>query len=43
MMLLHARDNDIQSFAYLWLHKRNQNEFLKHPKIKWLDGERNSF
>ena len=34
MMLLHARDNNIQSFAYIWLHKRNQNEFLKHPKIK---------
>ena len=29
----------IQSFAYTWLHKGNQNEFLKHPKIKWLDGE----
>ena len=28
----------IQSFAYIWLHKGNQNEFLKHPKIKWLDG-----
>ena len=39
MMLLRARDNDIQSFAYTWLHKGNQNEFLKHPKIKWLDGE----
>ena len=38
MMLLRARDNNIQSFAYIWLHKRNQNEFLKHPKIKWLDG-----
>ena len=35
MMLLHARDNNIQSFAYTWLHKGNQNEFLKHPKIKW--------
>ena len=38
-MLLRARDNNIQSFAYIWLHKGNQNEFLKHPKIKWLDGE----
>ena len=34
MMLLRARDNNIQSFAYTWLHKGNQNEFLKHPKIK---------
>ena len=33
MMLLRARDNNIQSFAYIWLHKGNQNEFLKHPKI----------
>ena len=38
MMLLRARDNNIQSFAYTWLHKGNQNEFLKYPKIKWLDG-----
>ena len=38
MMLLRARDNNIQSFAYTWLHKGNQNEFLKHSKIKWLDG-----
>ena len=38
IMMLHARDNNIQSFAYTWLHKGNQNEFLKHPKIKWLDG-----
>ena len=38
MMLLRARDNNIQSFAYIWLHKGNPNEFLKHPKIKWLDG-----
>ena len=37
MMLLRARDNNIQSFAYTWLHKGNQNEFLKHSKIKWLD------
>ena len=29
---------DIQNFAYIWLHKGNQNEFLKHLKIKWLDG-----
>ena len=36
MMLLRARDNNIQIFAYIWLHKDNQNEFLKHPKIKWL-------
>ena len=28
MMLLRARDNNIQSFAYIWLHKGNQNEFL---------------
>ena len=40
MMLLRARDNNtgIQSFADTWLYKGNQNEFLKHPKIKWLDG-----
>ena len=38
MMLLRARDNNIQSFAYTWLYRGNQNEFLKHPKIKWLDG-----
>ena len=29
MMLLHARDNNIQSFAYIWLYKENQYEFLK--------------
>ena len=29
---------DIQSFVYIWLHKGNQNEFLEHPKIKWLYG-----
>ena len=34
MMLLRARDNNIQSFAYTWLHKGNQNELPKHPKIK---------
>ena len=34
MILLRARDNNIQSFAYIWLHKGNQNEFFKHPKIK---------
>ena len=34
VMLLRARDNDIQNFAYIWLHKGNQNQFLKHPKIK---------
>ena len=34
MMLLPARDNNIQSFSYIWLHKGNQNEFLKHPKIQ---------
>ena len=35
MMLLRARDNNIQSSAYTtWLHKGNQNEFFKHPKIK---------
>ena len=38
IMLLRARDNNIQSFAYIWLHKGNQIEFLKHPNIKWLDG-----
>ena len=38
MMLLRARDNNIQSFAYIWLYKGNQNEFLKHPKIELLDG-----
>ena len=38
MMLLRARDDNIQSFAFIWLDKGNQNEFLKHPKIKWLDG-----
>ena len=38
MMLLRARVNNIQSFAYIWFHKGNQNEFLKHPKIKLLDG-----
>ena len=26
------------SFAYIWLDKGNQKEFLKYPKIKWLDG-----
>ena len=36
MMLLRARDNNIQSFAYIWLNKENQNEFLKHSKIKEL-------
>ena len=25
-------------FAYIWLNKGNQYEFLKHSKIKWLDG-----
>ena len=34
MMLLRARDNNIQNFAYIWLGKGNQNEFFKHPKIK---------
>ena len=34
IMLLRARDNNIQSFAFIWLDKGNQNEFLKHPKIK---------
>ena len=38
MMLLCARDNNIQSIAFIWLNKGNQNEFLKHPKITWLDG-----
>ena len=27
-----------QSFACIWLHNGNQNEFHKHPEIKWLDG-----
>ena len=40
MMLFRARDNNIQSIAYNCLHKGNQNEFLQHPKIKWLDGGR---
>ena len=35
-ILMTAQDL-IQSFAYTWLHKENQNEFLKHPEIKWLD------
>ena len=38
MMLLRARDNNIQSFASISLDKGNQSEFLKLPKIKWLDG-----
>ena len=38
MMLLHARDNNNQSFAFIWLLKENQNEFLKHPKIKFSDA-----
>ena len=38
MMLLRARDNNTHSCACIWLHKGNQNEFLKHPKTKWLDG-----
>ena len=25
---------NILSFAYIWQDKGNQNEFLKHPKIK---------
>ena len=33
MMLLRARDNNIQSFAYTWLYKGNQNEFLKNIYI----------
>ena len=41
MMLLRAKQNNIQSFAYIWLHKGNQNEFLKHPKIKWLTAIEN--
>ena len=40
MMLLRARDNNIQSFAYIWLHKENQNEFPKHPKINFRISER---
>ena len=42
MMLLRARDNNIESFAYIWLHKGNQNEFLKHPKINLLSLARNN-
>ena len=38
MMLLRARDNNIQSFASIWFDEGKQNEFLKHPKIKWIDG-----
>ena len=34
MMLLRAKDNNIQSFAFIWLDKGNKNEFPKHPKIK---------
>ena len=33
MMLLRARDNNIQRFAYTWLHKGNQNEFLSIRKL----------
>ena len=33
-MFLRARDNNIQSFACIWLQIGNQNEFLEHPKIK---------
>ena len=33
-----AEINNILSFAYIWLDKGIQNEFLKHPKMKWLDG-----
>ena len=36
MMLLRARDNNFQSFAYTWLHKGNQNEFLNHPKTNFI-------
>ena len=39
MMLLRARDNNIQSFAFICLDKGNQYEFLKHPKIKFLKHE----
>ena len=35
MMLLRARDNNIQSFVYIWLDNEKQNEFLKHPKINF--------
>ena len=40
-MFLLAKDNNIQSFASIWLNKGNQNKFHKHPKIKWLDGDSN--
>ena len=29
--------DNIESFAYIWLDKENQYEYLKHPKIKRLD------
>ena len=35
MMLLRARDNNIQSFAYIWLHKGNQNDFLYEAQIQF--------
>ena len=38
MMLLRARDNNIQSFACVWLDIGHQNEFLTQPNIKWLGG-----
>ena len=38
MMLCRAGDNNIYSFACIWLVEGNQHEFRKHPKIKWLDG-----
>ena len=38
MMLSAGRDNNILSLTWIWLDKGNQYEFLKHPKMKWLDG-----
>ena len=30
---IRVRDNNIQSFAYIWLHKGNQNEFLRLAQV----------
>ena len=37
-MFYAAKYRPIQSLAFIWLDTGNQNEFLTHPKIKWLDG-----
>ena len=34
MMLLRARDNNIQTFAYIWLDKENQNELFNFWMLK---------